>query len=90
MLFPDGAPQPDIFITEQLPCGLHNHVAAGANSAAPLPACLAQGESDVGQTEDTVLSMLSPEKADIARAQTAVLRATCLHVTQRHEKVIDL
>lgn len=26
------------------------------------PACLAQGESDVGQTEDTVLSMLSSEK----------------------------
>lgn len=46
----------------------------------PLPACLAQGESDVGQIEDSVLSMLSPEQpgADTAR------------VTQTHEKVIDL
>lgn len=61
MLFPDGPPQPDIFITEQLPCGLHNSVAAGANSVALLPACLAQGESDVGQIEDTVLSTPSSE-----------------------------
>lgn len=61
MLFPDGPPRPDIFITERLPCGLHNSVAAGANSAALLPACLAQGESDVGQIEDTVLSTPSSE-----------------------------
>lgn len=38
MLFPDGAPQPHLFITEQLPCGLHNHVAAGASSVASQPA----------------------------------------------------
>lgn len=74
MLFPDGEPQPDIFITVQLPCGLHNRVAAGAHRAAPLPACLAQGESDVGQTEDTVLSAPSFEEseADLARPQTVV------------------
>lgn len=61
MLFPDGPPQPDLFITEKLPHRLHNSVAAQVNSVAwcVLPAaCLAQGESDVGQMEGIVLSAL--------------------------------
>lgn len=63
MLFPDGLSQADLFITEQLPRGLRNSVAARANSVAPrvLPGRLAQGESDVGQVEDTVLSAPSSE-----------------------------
>lgn len=64
MLFPDGPPQPDLFITEQLPHRLRNSVAARVNSVAwcLLPAaCLAQGESDVGQMEGTVLSAPSSE-----------------------------
>lgn len=48
------------------------------------PACLAQGESDVGQTEDTVLSVLSSEKnpeqiaRDRVRAQAAVIKGHLL------------
>lgn len=62
MLFPDGLNQPDLFITEQLPHRLRNSVAARVNSVAwcLLPAaCFAQGESDVGQTEGTVLPVPS-------------------------------
>lgn len=64
MLFPDGLPQPDLFITEQLPHRLCNSVAARANSVGRclLPAaCLTQGESDVGQMEGNVLSAPSSE-----------------------------
>lgn len=67
MLFPDGLPQPDLFIVEQLPCRLRNSVAARANSVAQclLPAaCLAQGESDVGQMEGTVLPAPLKYRAD--------------------------
>lgn len=64
MLFPDGPPQPDLFIAERLPHRLRNCVAARANSGAlcPLPAaCLAQGESDAGRMEVSVLSAPSSE-----------------------------
>lgn len=70
MLFPDGLFQPDLFITERLPCRLHNSVAARVNSVARrlLPAaCLAQGESDVGQMEGTVL--LAPSSEEQSRYQ---------------------
>lgn len=59
MLLPDGLPQPDLFITEQLPHRLRNVVAARVNSLARrlLPAArLAQGESGVGQMEGAILS----------------------------------
>lgn len=72
MLFPDGPPHLDLFITEQLPHRLRNSVAARVNSVAwcLLPAaCLAQGESDVGQMEGSVLSAPSSteNRADFKR-----------------------
>ena len=70
MLFPDGPPQPDLFIAERLPHRLRNSVAARANSGALCPspaACLAQGESDAGQMEVGVLPAPSSETQNISK-----------------------